>query len=98
VAKAIRIWIAALGEQTACLERGSLWENGYCARANDKRRDERRNGEIFYSIKEAQAIVETWRRRYKTIRPGSALGYVPPVPEIVPGPPSLWLGALSLPG
>jgi transposase InsO family protein len=32
-------------------------------------RDELLNGEIFYSLKEAQIVIEQWRRHYNTIRP-----------------------------
>jgi putative transposase len=38
------------------------------------------NGEIFYSLKEAQTIIESWRNHYNTKRPHSALGYRPPAP------------------
>jgi transposase InsO family protein len=38
------------------------------------------NGEIFYSLKEAQIVIEQWRVEYNTRRPHSALGYRPPVP------------------
>jgi transposase InsO family protein len=41
------------------------------------------NGEIFYSIKEAQIIIEQWRQYYNTIRPHSALNYRPPAPECI---------------
>jgi transposase InsO family protein len=39
------------------------------------------NGEIFYSFKEAQVVIEQWRKFYNTQRPHSALGYRPPAPE-----------------
>ena len=45
--------------------------------------DELLNGEIFYSLKEAQIIIAQWRRHYNTKRPHSALGYRPPAPEAV---------------
>ena len=48
-----------------------------------------RNGDhlkIFYRLKEAKVIVEGWRQHYNTIRPHSALGHVPPAPEVVPWP------------
>ncbi len=45
-------------------------------------RDELLNGEIFYTLKEAQIIIESWRRHYNTIRPHGALGYKPPAPEV----------------
>jgi putative transposase len=39
------------------------------------------NGEIFYSLKEAQIVVEQWRKHYTTIRPHSSLGYRRPAPQ-----------------
>ena len=43
-------------------------------------RDECLNPEIFYSLKEAQVVIENWRQHYNTCRPHSALGYRPPAP------------------
>jgi transposase InsO family protein len=37
--------------------------------------------EIFYSLKEAQVLIEMWRTQYNTVRPHSALGYRPPAPD-----------------
>ncbi len=45
-----------------------------------KLRDECLNGEIFYSLKEAQVVIEQWRQEYNTRRPHAALGYRPPAP------------------
>jgi transposase InsO family protein len=59
------------------IEPGSPWENGYCESFNGKLRDEFLNGEIFYSLREAQAIIEQWRVDYKTRWPHSALVYRP---------------------
>lgn len=81
VAQALRDWIAAVGAKTAYIEPGSPWENGYCESFNGKLRDELLNGEIFYTLKEAQIMIEAWRRHYNTIRPHSSLGYRPPAPE-----------------
>jgi putative transposase len=39
------------------------------------------NGELFYSLKEAQIVIEQWRVQYNTRRPHSSLGYRPPAPE-----------------
>ena len=41
------------------------------------------NREIFYTLKEAQILIKRWRREYNTVRPHSALGYRPPVPEAI---------------
>jgi len=55
-----------VGTGTLYIEPGSPWENG-------KLRDECLNGEIFYSLKEAQIVIEKWRVEYNTKRPHSAL-------------------------
>ncbi len=80
VAKELRQWLAKLGTETLYIEPGSPWENGYCESFNGKLRDECLNGEIFYSLKEAQIVIEQWRVLYNTLRPHSALGYRPPAP------------------
>jgi transposase InsO family protein len=82
-AVSVRKWLGKVGAQTLFIEPGSPWENGYCESFNGKLRDELLNREIFYSLKEAQVLVEQWRREYNTIRPHSSLGYRPPAPEAV---------------
>jgi putative transposase len=86
VAQALRDWIAAVGARTAYIEPGSRWENDYCKSFNGKLRDELLNGEIFYSLKEAQIVIERWRRHDNTVRPYSSLGYQPPAPEALVWP------------
>ena len=44
-------------------------------------RDELLNGEVFYRLKEAQIVIEQWRKHDNTIRPHSALDYRPPAPQ-----------------
>jgi transposase InsO family protein len=83
VAKAVREWITAVGARTAYIEPGSPWENGYCESFNSKLRDELLKGEIFYTLEEAQVIIESWHRHYNTVRPHSSLGYRPPAPEVM---------------
>jgi putative transposase len=80
VAEELRKWLAKVGTGTLYIEPGSPWENGYCESFNGKLRDECLNGEIFYSLKEAQVVIEKWRVLYNTKRPHSALGYRPPAP------------------
>ena len=79
-AQELRQWLAKLGTGTLYIEPGSPWENGYCESFNGRLRDECLNGEIFYSLKEAQIVIEQWRVLYNTLRPHSALGYRPPAP------------------
>ncbi|WP_282022577.1 integrase core domain-containing protein, partial [Ruegeria faecimaris] len=83
VAQAVRDWIAAVGAKTAYIEPGSPWENGYCESFNGRFRDELLNGEIFYSLREAQILIEQWRKHYNTKRPHSALGCRPSAPETI---------------
>ena len=80
VAAELRKWLGTVGTGTLYIEPGSPWENGYCESFNGKLRDECLNGEIFYSLKEAQVVIEKWRVEYNTKRPHSALGYRPPAP------------------
>ena len=87
VAKDLRQWLSGLGTKSLYIEPGSPWENGFCESFNGKLRDECLNGEIFYSLREAQVVIEQWRVHYNTRRPHSALGYRPPAPvTIAPKP------------
>ena len=82
-AKAVRSWLGRIGVKTLFIEPGSPWENGYNESFNGKLRDEVLNQEIFYTLREAQVIIEGWRQEYNTFRPHSSLGYLPPAPEVV---------------
>jgi transposase InsO family protein len=83
VAKRLRNWLSAVGAKTLYIEPGSPWENGTCESFNGKFRDECLNGEIFYSLKEAQVVIEQWRVQYNEVRPHSSLGYRPPAPKAI---------------
>ena len=83
VAEAVKGWIAGVGAATAFIERASPWENGYVESFNGKLRDELLRAEVFNSLREAQVLIEQWRRHYNTARPHSALGYRPPAPDVI---------------
>jgi len=83
IANRVRDWLERLQVRPLFIEPGSPWENGYIESFNGKMRDELLNLEIFYSLQEAQILIEMWRRHYNTIRPHSALGYRPPVPASI---------------
>jgi len=82
IAKAVQDWIKAVGAKTAYITPGSPWENGFIESFNARLRDELLDGEIFYSLKEARIVIESWRRHYNTERPHGSLGYKPPAPEV----------------
>ena len=71
VAKAVQAWITAAGA-----------ENGFIESFNARLRDELLDGEIFYSLREAQVVIESWRRHYNAVRPHASLGYRAPAPEV----------------
>jgi putative transposase len=82
-AQRIRNWLGRLSVKPLFIEPGSPWENGYIESFNGKMRDELLAGEIFYSLKEAQVLIEMWRQHYNTVRPHSSLDYKPPAPAAV---------------
>ena len=82
LATAVREWIAAVGAKTAYITPGSPWENGFIESFNARLRDELLDGEIFYTLREAQIVIESWRRHYNAVRPHASIGYRAPAPEV----------------
>jgi transposase InsO family protein len=76
-ARAVRHWLSRIGVRTLYIEPDSPWENGYLESFNGKLRQEKLNGEIFYTLREAQVLIEQWRLEYNTLRPHSSLNYPP---------------------
>jgi transposase InsO family protein len=81
IAKKLLSWFKTIEVAPLFIEPGSPWENGYCESFNGKMRYELLDGELFYTLKEAQIIIEKWRIQYNTIRPHQSLGNRSPVPE-----------------
>jgi putative transposase len=81
VAKAVQAWIGAAGAKTASIAPGSPWENGSIESFNARLRDELLDGEIFYGLREAQVVIESWRRPCNAVRPHASLGCRAPAPE-----------------
>jgi putative transposase len=82
-AKAVREWLSNVGVKAFYIEPGSPWESGCNESFNGKFRDELLNCEIFETLFEAKVLIERWRKEYNTLRPHSALGFLPPAPETV---------------
>jgi putative transposase len=80
IAKKLRSWLEKVEVKTLYIEPGSPWENGYCESFNGKMRDQFLNGEIFYTLKEAQVLIERWRKHYNEVRPHSSLKGKTPAP------------------
>ena len=75
--------------QTLFIEPGSPWENGYVESFNGKLRDELLDREIFYTLTEAQILIERWRREYNTVRPHTATPSMPTRRSSLNGTPRL---------
>lgn len=66
-----------VGPKTAFIAPGSPWKNGYCESFNSRFRDELLNGELYYTLREAQMLIERWLCHFNTARPRSALRHRP---------------------
>ena len=97
VSASVRPATTAVGAKTAYIAPGSPWENGYIESFNACLRDELLDGEIFYTLREAQIVIESWRRHFNTIRPHESLGYKPPAPEVFVPAFAAWPAALRRP-
>ena len=82
IIRVFRLWLKRQGVKTLFIEPGSPRENSYNESFNGKLWDELLNGEIFYTLKETQTLIERWRLKYNTFRPHSSLNYLPPAPEV----------------
>lgn len=78
VAVAVQHWLQEVGVRTLYIAPGSPWENAYIESFNSRLTDELLNVESFGNLREAQVLVEQYRRQYNHHRPHSALHYVPP--------------------
>ena len=83
IAITLRQWLKHLNVAPLYIEPGSPWENGSVESFNGKMREQLLNGELFYTLKEAQILTERWRIHYNTVRPHSSLGGQPPAPETI---------------
>jgi len=55
------------------------------------------DGEVFYTLRQAQIVIESWRRHYNTIRPHASIGYRPPAPEVFAPALAAWPAAQPRP-
>ena len=62
---------------------GSPWKNGYNERFNGTLRHEVLDPEAFYSLAEAQTVIEQWVHQYNHTRPHQSLDNRAPVLETI---------------
>jgi len=79
IGTAVNDWLAENDIKPLFIEPGKPWQNGKCESFNGKLRDECLSREWFSSVKEAQVVIEGWRKFYNEERPHSSLGYLTPL-------------------
>lgn len=78
IGKAVNNWLAENEIKPLFIEPGKPWQNGKGESFNGKLRDECLSREWFSSVKEAQVVIEKWRKFYNEDRPHSSLNYLTP--------------------
>ncbi len=78
IGQAVNSWLAQNGIKPLFIEPGKPWQNGKGESFNGKLRDECLSREWFSSVREAQVVIEGWRKFYNDERPHSSLGYLTP--------------------
>jgi putative transposase len=79
VSKAVQQWLRKQGVQTAYIDPGSPWQNGYAESFHSRFRDEFLDREWFHNVREARVLAESFRKYYNQQRPHSSLNYMTPV-------------------
>ena len=83
LATQLRSWLTRIGIGPLYSEPGSPGDTGDGESLNGKMRDQLLTGELFYTLKEAQVIIEQWSTHDHPVRPHSSLGGQPPAPEAI---------------
>jgi putative transposase len=78
VSQAILKWLTENRIDTALIDPGKPWQNGTNESFNGKFRDECLSLEWFRSRREANILIEAWRKHYNAVRPHQSLGYLTP--------------------
>lgn len=78
IALALRGLCYRRGIDPGYIEPGKPWQNGVAESFHSRLRDEFMDGEVFYSVREAQARLNGWRRYFNEERLHSSLGYQTP--------------------
>ncbi|MDR6743072.1 transposase InsO family protein [Herbaspirillum sp. 1173] len=78
VAKNLRRWLASVGSKRCTLSQEAPGRTDTASPSTANSAMNLLNGEIVYTLREAQVIIERWRPQYNTVRPHSSLKYRPP--------------------
>jgi len=76
--KAMLCWAEQRGVKLHFIDPGKPTQNAYIESFNGKFRDECLSQHWFSDLREAEQIIEEWRKDYNLARPHSSLGYLAP--------------------
>lgn len=79
IARSIRQWFEKACIGPCYIEPGSPWQNGHVESFHASFRAELLDRELFFNVREANAMIEDWRHRYNFERPHGSLGLLPPL-------------------
>ena len=77
-AEALVTWCNTAGVDTAFIDPGSPWQNGFIESFNAQFRREQLSGEIMDSMAEAKYLAEEWKAIYNHERPHGSLDGMTP--------------------
>lgn len=77
-ATALTNWCNTAGVDTAFIDPGSPWQNGFAESFNAQFRREQLTGEIMDTMSEARYLAEEWRQIYNHERPHGSLDGMTP--------------------
>jgi putative transposase len=78
IAGVLKAWLSETAAQTAYIEPGAPWQNGFRESFHGRFRDEFLNGTLLRSVAEARVLMERYRNEYNTERPHQSLDYKTP--------------------
>ena len=79
IAKSVRKWLETAQIGACYIDPGSPWQNGHVESFHASFRAEFLDRELFFSVREANAMIEDWRHHYNYDRPHGSLGWFPPL-------------------
>ena len=75
---AVLAWSGDANVEWQCIAPGKPTQNGFVESFNGRMRDELLNETLFFTVRQARAILARWVDDYNTARPHSSLGYATP--------------------
>jgi putative transposase len=78
IAHAVQNWLEQRSCNTIYITPGSPWENPFIESFFATLRRECLDRHLFYSLSEAQTVLDAWRQEYNGYRPHSSLDYITP--------------------